>query len=111
MRGARAWTLPQPGWHTGEHLWAANTRVVGQVRPQAIQGMEDAPAESGLQEAIQYMKQEVDDAQRIAQMMEVIPERAPLHSVLVSCLCHQQTMPEQTPPPGKRVLGQEASYS
>ena len=30
------------------------------------------PADSGgLQEAIQYMKQEVDDAQRIAQMMEV----------------------------------------
>ena len=44
---------------------------MGQVTPQAIQGMEDAPAESGLQEAIQYMKQEVDDAQRIAQMMEV----------------------------------------
>jgi len=31
----------------------------------------NTPAGSGLQEAIKHIKQEVDDAQRIAQMMEV----------------------------------------
>ena len=46
--------------------------MVGQVTPRAAQGLIETPADSsGLQQAIQYMKQEVDDAQRIAQMMEV----------------------------------------
>ncbi len=72
LRGLQAWTPPQPGWHTRQHLWADNTRVVGQVTPRAAQEVIDTPVESGgLQEAIQYMKQEVDDAQRIAQMMAV----------------------------------------
>jgi len=79
----QSWTQPQPGWDAGEHLWAAETRVVGQILPQAVQGVNDTPAGSGLQEAIEYMKQEVDDAQRIAQMMEV---RATAHARTYSVL-------------------------
>ena len=56
----------------GEHLWAAHTPVVGQVTPRGDRGADGGlPAGDGLQGAIQYMKQEVDDAQRIAQMMAV----------------------------------------
>ena len=61
----------------GEHLWAARTPVVGQVTPREARGPDGGlPAGDGLQGAIQYMKQEVDDAQRIAQMMAVRSRRA-----------------------------------
>lgn len=66
--------------------------MVGQVTPRAAQGGEEVPAESsGLQEAIQYMKQEVDDAQRIAQMMEVRaqPCTSPPESAN-HCICRRQ---------------------
>ena len=56
----------------GEHLWAAHTPVVGQVTLPGRRGADEGlPAGDGLENAIQYMKQEVDDAQRIAQMMAV----------------------------------------
>ena len=56
----------------GEHLWAAHTPVVGQVTLREQRGANQGlPAGDGLENAIQYMKQEVDDAQRIAQMMAV----------------------------------------
>lgn len=64
----------------GEHQWSAQSSVVGQITPGAVRGLEEEPIGDGLQEAIKYMKQEVDDAQRIAQMMEV---RA--HLVAASC--------------------------
>ena len=72
LRGRAAWTPPQPGWHMGEHLWAAHTPVVGQVTLRGHRGADEGlSAADGLENAIQYMKQEVDDAQRIAQMMAV----------------------------------------
>lgn len=63
--------------------------MVGQVTPRAAQGVIETPADSsGLQQAIQYMKQEVDDAQRIAQMMEVGLQCA-CALIATRCMWHQ----------------------
>ena len=83
LRGSQAWTQPQPGWQMGEHLWAGNTRVVGQIKPRAAQGLKLESGGDGLETAIMYMKQEVDDAQRIAQMMAV--RQFARHVIGVTC--------------------------
>lgn len=76
----------------GEHLWAGNTRVVGQITPRAAQGLKLESGGDGLETAIMYMKQEVDDAQRIAQMMAVrtLPHQSSQRGTEPSCWCSTQ---------------------
>ena len=77
----------------GEHLWAAHTPVVGQVNPRVDRGADGVlSAGDGLQDAIQYMKQEVDDAQRIAQMMAVRSRLAVNGEVTAMHCCLQMQM-------------------
>ena len=67
--------------------------MVGQITPRAAQGLKLGSGGDGLETAIMYMKQEVDDAQRIAQMMAVraLPHQSSQRPTELSCWCSTQS--------------------